>query len=73
VHFAEAARLGMEHELERATLAGRDSGGARPPRRFSGAQTFHPIRACSPELPALLAGTDRAVVLEITEHAQVGD
>jgi EAL domain-containing protein (putative c-di-GMP-specific phosphodiesterase class I) len=74
VHFAEAARLGLEHELERATLAA-----AIPAARGLSGGGFLALNVspgfvlASPELPALLAGTDRAVVLEITEHAQVDD
>jgi len=73
VHFAEAARLGMEHELERATLAAAIPAARGLPGGFLALNVSPGFVLASPELPALLAGTDRAVVLEITEHAQVGD
>ncbi len=73
-HFAEAARLGLEHELERATLAAAiPAARGLPGGGFLALNVSPGFVLASPELPALLAGTERAVVLEITEHAQVDD
>jgi EAL domain-containing protein (putative c-di-GMP-specific phosphodiesterase class I) len=63
----------MEHELERATLAAAIPAARGLPGGFLALNVSPGFVLASPELPALLAGTDRAVVLEITEHAQVGD
>ena len=73
--FAEAGRLGVVHELERATLAAAVEAAivllpadARLGLNVSPAFVLH-----APDLSDLLAKAGRGVVLEITEHAPVDD
>ncbi|MGZ6268286.1 MAG: EAL domain-containing protein [Candidatus Limnocylindrales bacterium] len=72
--FAEAARLGLGHELESATLSAAVRAARGLPRgAFLGLNVSPGLVLTSPDLPAILAGPDRNVVLEITEHAPVDD
>jgi EAL domain-containing protein (putative c-di-GMP-specific phosphodiesterase class I)/FixJ family two-component response regulator len=74
VRFAEAARLGLGHELERAALAASvQAARSLPVGAFLALNVSPSLVLASPDLPAILAGTDRHVVLEITEHAPVDD
>lgn len=72
VRFAEATRLGLGHELERATLRAALEAVAELPDSASLALNVSPsFVLAAPDLPALVSGSGRAIVLEITEHAAV--
>ena len=74
VRFAEAARLGLGYELERATLSASVRAARGLPRgALLGLNVSPGFVLTSPDLPAILAGTDRGIVLEITEHIPVDD
>jgi EAL domain-containing protein (putative c-di-GMP-specific phosphodiesterase class I)/DNA-binding NarL/FixJ family response regulator len=74
VRFAEATRLGLGHELERATLAAAVQAGRGLPVGAHLALNVSPTFVlASMDLSALLAGSGRDIVLEITEHAPVDD
>lgn len=71
--FAEAARLGLGHELERATLiAAVKAAGALPATARIGLNVS-PEFVLADALPAILTGARQQIVLEITEHAPIAD
>jgi EAL domain-containing protein (putative c-di-GMP-specific phosphodiesterase class I) len=74
VRFADATRLGLGFELERATLAASfEAAQGLPDGAFLSLNVSPGFVLASPDLPALLGGRGRDVVLEITEHAPVDD
>jgi PAS domain S-box-containing protein len=74
VRFADAAAVGMSIDLERATLeAALTAARALPPSRFIHLNVSPALVLAGTDLKRLLAGTRARIVLEITEHAAVGD
>ena len=72
--FAEAARLGLDGELELACLrASVAAASMLPPGAWLGLNVSPALVIASEELPALVADAGRPVLLEITEHAPVDD
>jgi PAS domain S-box-containing protein len=73
VVFASAARVGLEVELEVATLeAALGAAAVLPPEAYLSLNAS-PALIGSGRLGPLLAGVDRRITLEITEHAVVAD
>jgi PAS domain S-box-containing protein len=74
VRFAYAAAVGMALHLERATIeAALASGVALSPSRFLHLNVSPGLVLERTELKRLLAETRARIVLEVTEHAAVGD
>jgi PAS domain S-box-containing protein len=74
VRFADAAVVGMGIDLERATLeAALTAARALSPSRFIHLNVSPALVLAGTDLRRLLAGTRARIVLEITEHAAVGD
>lgn len=72
--FAEAHRLGLEHDLEIATLrAAIKAAAGLPVEGFLSLNTSPTLITAEPRLPTLLRSVDRPIVLEITEHEQIAD
>ena len=73
VAFAAAARVGLGLELEVVTLrAALKAATALPPQAYV-SLNVSPALLLSGRLAELLAGQERQVVLEITEHVAIGD
>ena len=74
LRFAEATRLGLGDALERATLtAAVGAGRGLPGGAFLAFNVSPTFVLAAVDLPDLLVGTGRDIVLEITEHAPVDD
>ncbi len=71
--FAEAARLGLGHALERATLAATVEAARNLPAGALLGLNVSPGFVLSGALPDILADVDRQVVIELTEHAPIDD
>jgi PAS domain S-box-containing protein len=71
--FAEAARVGLGHELERSCLAAAVEAARGLPAGTWLSLNVSPSLVLHDGIAALLASADRQVVLEITEHAPVDD
>ena len=71
--FADAARLGLSDELERATLAAAVGAADGLPGGTFLALNVSPSFVLGADLSELLPGAGRDIVLEITEHAPVHD
>ncbi|MEX2245105.1 MAG: EAL domain-containing protein [Dehalococcoidia bacterium] len=71
--FAEAARLGLGRELERATLAAAVGAARNLPAAALLGLNVSPAFVLSGDLPDILAYADRPVVIELTEHAPIED
>ena len=74
IRFAEAARLGLGHELELATLEAAVAAAAQLPASALLSVNLSPsLVLARTELGRLLAAAGRRVVIELTEHAPVRD
>jgi PAS domain S-box-containing protein len=74
VRFADAATVGLGLELELATLeAGLTAARALSPSRFIHVNVSPALVLAQADLKRLLSVTRARIVLEITEHAAVGD
>jgi PAS domain S-box-containing protein len=74
VRFADAAAVGMSVELERATIeAALAAASALSPSRFVHLNVSPALVLDGTDLKRLLGQTKARIVLEITEHAAVGD
>ena len=74
VRFANAAAVGMGHELERATLeAAIAAAGRLSHSRFLHLNVSPGFVVAGKDLHRLLGQTRARIVLEVTEHAEVGD
>jgi EAL domain-containing protein (putative c-di-GMP-specific phosphodiesterase class I) len=74
VRFADAAALGMSVELERATIeAALAAASALSPSRFVHINVSPALVLARTDLTRLLGQTNARIVLEVTEHAVVGD
>jgi len=74
VRFAEAARLGMGTELELATLRASIAAGADlPPGTWLNVNASPTLIIAHRDLAAVLGGSDRPLVIEVTEHEEVTD
>ncbi|MEW5992521.1 MAG: EAL domain-containing protein [Chloroflexota bacterium] len=72
--FAEAHRCGLPLELEAATLGAIfEAAGALPGAAWLNINVSPELVLAGEPLAALLAGTDRPVVLELTEHVAISD
>lgn len=72
--FASAARVGLGVELEVATLGAALEAAARTlPRHACLNLNVSPDLVLSGSLGALIAGQDRPIILEVTEHVAVDD
>ena len=71
--FAEAVRLGLAHELERATLSAAVGAARGLPADALLGLNVSPAFVLDADLSALLSDAGRQVVLEITEHAAIDD
>ena len=74
VRFADAAKVGLGLDLERATLdSALAAASAISPSRFLHLNVSPGFVMAETELQRLLSGTRARIVLEVTEHAAVGD
>ncbi len=74
VRFAEAARLGMGAELELATLPASIAAAAGLPRgTWLNVNASPALVLAGGDLAAVLGRSDRALVVEVTEHEEVAD
>jgi PAS domain S-box-containing protein len=72
--FADSRGAGVEADLEVATLAAAiAAAGALPPAAWLGLNVSPNLVTSDRRLADLLRRSDRAIVLEVTEHAQVAD
>jgi EAL domain-containing protein (putative c-di-GMP-specific phosphodiesterase class I)/DNA-binding NarL/FixJ family response regulator len=74
VRFAEASRLGMGLALERATLAAAIEAAAPLPAEVALSVNISPdVLQHDYELPLIVAGANRPVIVELTEHERIDD
>jgi EAL domain-containing protein (putative c-di-GMP-specific phosphodiesterase class I)/DNA-binding response OmpR family regulator len=74
IHFAEAATVGLGPTLERAAVAAALKAAASlPPDVAVSINLSADVVQNEPTLPALLASTDRPVIVELTEHERIDD
>jgi EAL domain-containing protein (putative c-di-GMP-specific phosphodiesterase class I)/DNA-binding response OmpR family regulator len=74
IHFAEAATVGLGPTLERAAVAAALKAAASLPLDVAVSINLSAdVVQNEPTLPALLASTDRPVIVELTEHERIDD
>ncbi len=72
--IADAHSVGLGQELEVACIAAAlDASAGLPPNVWLSLNASPDVILRSGELAALLAGRSRRIVLEVTEHAEIGD
>lgn len=74
VVFAEARRVGLEQELELATMrVARDAAGGLPPSAFLSLNASPGLILAGGAVSELIGGIPRDVVVEVTEHESIAD